>query len=86
MRTKQEEKLRAQLAAYKQAFHVERQKNHVERQKNRDMSQSRDRYKVKVKRLTQALKAAESVKKNGKSECLPSSTLNDISTLISLFR
>jgi septal ring factor EnvC (AmiA/AmiB activator) len=78
MKTKREEKMEKELSACKKALHQERQKN-------RDLSQSREKYKVTVKRLKQELKATETVKKNGKSDCPPKNILQDINTLISLF-
>jgi hypothetical protein len=56
MKTQREEKLAQQLSACRQALHRERQKNS-------DVSQSRDRYKVKAKQLASQLKAAPPIKK-----------------------
>jgi hypothetical protein len=63
MKTKREEKLEQQLSACRQALRRERQKN-------RDISQSRDGYKVKNRGLSDQLKKAEAVVKKKSSRWL----------------
>jgi hypothetical protein len=70
MKTKQEEKLEKQLSMAEQALSVSKKALHRERQKNRDMNQSREKYKIKNKILTDKLKESESIKKTGNRPCI----------------
>jgi soluble cytochrome b562 len=82
MKTKREEKLEKQLEMVEQALSASRKALHRERQKNRDMSQSRDKYKIKNKILMDKIKESEALKKNGKLDLHRNSLSTGINTVI----
>jgi hypothetical protein len=82
MKTKREEKSEKQLAMVEQALSASKKGLHRERQKSRETGQSRDRYKIKSKILTDKLKESEALKKNGKSAMHRNSLSTDTNTVI----
>jgi hypothetical protein len=75
MRTKREEKLEKELSECRKSLYRERQKN-------RETSQSRERYRIKNKILTDKLKESEALKKNGKSAMHRNRVSTDTNTVI----
>jgi hypothetical protein len=85
MKTKREEKPEKQLAMVEQALSASKKALHRERQKNRETGQSRDRYKIKSKILTDKLKESEALKKNGNLDLERNRQSTGINTAISSY-
>jgi hypothetical protein len=75
MKTKREEKLEKELSECRKALYRERQKN-------RETGQSREKYKIKNKILTDKIKEGEALKKNGKSDLHRNSLSTGTNTVI----
>jgi predicted RNase H-like nuclease (RuvC/YqgF family) len=75
MKTKREEKLEKELSECRKALYRERQKN-------RETGQSRERYRIKNKILTDKIRESEALKKNGKPALQRNSLLTGTNTVI----